>query len=91
MLQTKLMTWDRRVKLAPKRDCDHLLLFKQAAPDSLSHFYFCTVSVVCMDSFTSLVSKNGYHNYQLVPCFFFFTLPNSPTTSDYLFDLYLCC
>lgn len=44
MLQTELMTWDRCVKLAPRRDCDHLLLFKQAAPNSLSHFYLYSFS-----------------------------------------------
>lgn len=44
MLQTELKTWDKCVKLAPRRDCDHMLLFKQATPDSLSYFYLYSFS-----------------------------------------------
>lgn len=50
LLQTVSMTWHRCVKLAPRRDYDHLL-FKQV-PWNLGCFIY-TISMACMNSFAS--------------------------------------
>lgn len=42
LLQMDSWTWDRSVESLPQRNCDHLLLFNEVAPDSSNSLYLCS-------------------------------------------------
>lgn len=97
LFQRGLLTWDGCVKPAAWRNCDHMLMFKQVARDSLGCLYLYSFNDLHKQFYSQLLLpkflNNNNNNCHFLPCIYLLTFPNLLTNNHYYyyFDLSLYC